>query len=100
MRRREFISLVGGAAAAWPMVARAQQAVPVIGHMHAGTAEDNRDQVAAFEQGLGQLGYFNGRNVALEYRWPVSQYDRLPALAAELVSRRVTLIAAGKPVAA
>jgi putative ABC transport system substrate-binding protein len=99
MRRREFITWAGGAVA-WPVVAWAQQAMPVIGHMHAGTAEDNRDEVAAFEQGLGQLGYFNGRNVTIEYRWAESQYDRLPALAAELVSRRVTLIAAGTPVAA
>ena len=101
MKRREFITLVGGAAASWPVGARAQRvARPVIGHMHAGAAEGNRDEVLAFEEGLKQHGYVNGQNVSIEYRWADGRYDRLPSLAAELIDRHVTLIVAGTPVAA
>jgi ABC-type uncharacterized transport system substrate-binding protein len=102
MRRREFITFLGGAVGtAWPVGARAQQGPPlVIGHMHAGAAEANRDEVVAFEQGLKQHGYSNGKNVAIEYRWAEGRYDQLPALARELVDRPVTLIVAGTPVAA
>jgi len=101
MKRREFIALVGGAAATWPSIVRAQPAaMPVIGHMHAGTAEANKDEVLAFEQGLKRNGYLRGQNVAIEYRWADGQYDRLPAMAAEVVGRRVALIVAGTPVAA
>jgi len=101
MKRREFIALVGGAAATWPSIVRAQPAaMPVIGHMHAGTAEANKDEVLAFEQGLKRNGYLRGQNVAIEYRWADGQYDRLPAMAAEVVGRRVTLIVVGTPVAA
>jgi putative ABC transport system substrate-binding protein len=74
--------------------------MPVIGHMHAGTAEANKDEVLAFEQGLKRNGYLRGQNVAIEYRWADGQYDRLPAMAAEVVGRRVTLIVVGTPVAA
>src|SRR5947209_8303551 len=100
MRRREFITLLGGTAA-WPFVARAQQEImPIIGQLHAGTAEANRDIVVAFEHGLKQQGFSKGQNLAIEYRWAEGRYDQLPALARELVDRPVTLILAGTPVAA
>ena len=95
MRRREFISLLGGTAA-WPLVARAQQpAMPVIGFLHPGTAKAFPHFVAAFRQGLNETGYVEGQNVAVEYRWGEGRYDRLPALAAELVGRKVNVIVNG-----
>ena len=94
IRRRKFISLLGGAAVAWPVEARAQPAaMPVIGFLSIASPEAWTDYIAALKQGLGQAGFIEGQNVAIEYRWARGDFGRLPALANELVGRQVSVLA-------
>jgi putative ABC transport system substrate-binding protein len=95
MRRRDFIKVIAGSATVWPLAARAQQsATPVIGYLDPGAPETSAQLVAAFRRGLSDTGYVEGRNVVIEYRWAYQDYNRLQELAADLVHREVTIIAA------
>jgi putative tryptophan/tyrosine transport system substrate-binding protein len=95
MRRRQFITLLGGAAAAWPMVARGQQTVPVVGSLYGTSAAEWAGPISGFRSGLAETGYFEGRNVRVEYRWAEGHFDRMPAMAADLVACNVAVILVG-----
>ena len=101
MNRRDFITVLGGAAAAWPLAARAQQtALPVIGLLHPGSPEASAKYVASLRKGLAEAGYVEGRNIAIEYRWGHGDSGRLPELANDLISRRAAVIVTPGGVAA
>jgi putative ABC transport system substrate-binding protein len=100
MRRREFLSLVGGTLAVWPVTARAQQSIPIVGFLNSGSAQIQKLASDAYRHGLEETGFVEDKNVLIEYRWADGQYDRLPELCADLIKRRVAVIMAGGPPAA
>jgi putative ABC transport system substrate-binding protein len=93
MRRRDFITLIGGAATTWPLAAQAQPTMPVIGFLHLTSPETNDENLATFRRGLGETGYIEGKNVMIEYRWAQGRNDQLRTLAVELVQHQVSVIA-------
>jgi putative ABC transport system substrate-binding protein len=95
MRRRDFIKVVAGSAMTWPLATRAQQSMPVIGWLFGVSADAGKPTLAAFRKELADAGYVEGHNVQIEYRWADGKYDRLPAMAADLVARRISLIVTG-----
>ena len=95
MQRREFIAALGATAMVWPFAARAQQAMPVIGLLSSASSRDYAPMIAAFRKSLGEAGFVEDQNVKIEYVWADEQYDRLPALAADLVRHQVSVIVAG-----
>ena len=94
MRRREFITLIGGVAAAWPFVARAQRSLPVVGFLNGASPTELGSRVIALRDGLAERGYVESHSVAIEYRWGLGRYERLPEMAVDLVRHRVAVIAA------
>jgi putative tryptophan/tyrosine transport system substrate-binding protein len=99
MRRREFVTLLGGAAATWPIAARAQGSIPVVGFLHSGSSSPYAGRMAGFREGLGDTGFVEGKDVAIEYRWADGAYERLPEMALDLVRRAVSVIVAGGGIA-
>src|SRR5689334_5372785 len=97
MRRREFISLLGGTAASWPLALRAQQRMPVIGYLTTGSPEAFASRLAALRQGIGEHGFVEGRNVLIEYRWANGLYDQMQKSASDLVDRKVDVIVTSGP---
>jgi putative tryptophan/tyrosine transport system substrate-binding protein len=97
MRRRDFIAVIGGAAVTWPLMARAQQPMPVIGFLNVASPEGYTPYVAAFREGLKESGYIEGQNVAIEFHWAEGHYERLPEMAADLAQRQISVIVANTP---
>jgi putative tryptophan/tyrosine transport system substrate-binding protein len=97
MRRRDFIAVTAGAAVTWPLMARAQQPMPVIGFLNVASPEGYTPYVAAFREGLKESGYIEGQNVAIEFHWAEGHYERLPEMAADLAQRQISVIVANTP---